>query len=247
MKKPAQLPTPKTYNSLQHAYDFFNKALFAGELPPCLVTLQRQAKAYGYFAGERFGSLDGREKHDEIAMNPAHFAERSTEEILSTLAHEMAHLWQHHFGKPSRAGYHNKEWASKMLAIGLVPSDTGAEGGKQVGQKISHYILPCGLFEKAYLDLEKAGFDPFYLDLWGDEAQRKTRKAKAASKTKFTCPECQMNAWAKASAKLICGECQVDMEGEGDNGEDDESYDRAPTRRHEGSVKPGRRDNPLCL
>jgi len=26
----------------------------------------------------------------------------------------MAHLWQHHHGKPSRAAYHNREWASKM-------------------------------------------------------------------------------------------------------------------------------------
>jgi len=237
MEKPAVLPTPKTYNSFQGAYDFFNKALFGGKLPPCLVTLQRQAKAFGYFAGERFGSMDGKEKHDEIAMNPAHFAERSTEEILSTLAHEMAHLWQHHFGTPSRAGYHNKEWASKMLEIGLVPSDTGAEGGKQVGQKVGHYIQPCGLFEKAYVALAKTGFEAFYVDLWGDEEQRKARKTKAASKTKFTCPECQMNAWAKASAKLICGACQVDMEGADDQDDpsersnDERERPRRPARR----------------
>jgi hypothetical protein len=30
---------------------------------------------------------------------------------LSTLVHEMAHLQQNHFGKSSRTGYHNKEWA----------------------------------------------------------------------------------------------------------------------------------------
>ena len=58
---------------------------------------------------------------DEIALNPAHFASRPTAGTLSTLAHEMAHLWQHHFGTPSRTGYHNKEWAAKMREIGLIP------------------------------------------------------------------------------------------------------------------------------
>lgn len=73
------------------------------------MTLQRKNKAYGYFAGGRFGSKDGTEITDEIALNPSHFKSRTDEQSLSTLAHEMAHLWQHHFGKPSRAGYHNKE------------------------------------------------------------------------------------------------------------------------------------------
>ena len=47
-------PTAKTYAALNRAFDFFNDRLFGGELPPCLVTLQRKNKAYGYFAGGRF-------------------------------------------------------------------------------------------------------------------------------------------------------------------------------------------------
>jgi protein-arginine kinase activator protein McsA len=39
-------------------------------------------------------------------------------------------------------------------------------------------------------------------------------RAKKSSKTKFTCPECGQNAWAKPDALLICGECYD--EGEGD-------------------------------
>jgi hypothetical protein len=128
-------PTAKTYAALNQAFDFFNVRLFAGELPPCLVTLQRKNKAYGYFAGGRFGSKDGTEITDEIALNPSHFKSRTDEQSLSTLAHEMTHLWQHHFGKPSRSGYHNKEWAAKMHAIGLHPSDTGRPGGKETGQQ----------------------------------------------------------------------------------------------------------------
>jgi hypothetical protein len=32
-------------------------------------------------------------------------------------------------------------------------------------------------------------------------------KAKQANKTKYTCPECGQNAWAKPNALLICGAC----------------------------------------
>jgi predicted SprT family Zn-dependent metalloprotease len=136
---PAPNPTKRTYDDLTSAYDFFNERLFDGKLPRCLITMQRKNKSYGYFAGGRFGTLDGEEIADEIALNPSHFRARTAEQNLSTLVHEMVHLWQHHHGKPSRTGYHNKEWAAMMKAVGLIPSDTAAPGGKETGQHVSHY------------------------------------------------------------------------------------------------------------
>lgn len=204
-------PTHKTYDALNRAYAHFNAALFEGGLPPCLITMQRKAGAYGYFAGGRFGSRDGREVTDEIALNPQHFAARTTEQSLSTLVHEMVHLWQHHFGKPSRTGYHNREWAEKMATLGLLPSDTGEPGGKPVGQRVSHYIEAEGAYQRAFRALWAQGFADFYVDRWGDEATRRTRTAKAASKTKYTCPGCQSNAWAKPDTNLICGDCHAAM------------------------------------
>jgi hypothetical protein len=61
----------------------------------------------------------------------------------------MAHLWQHHFGKPSRNGYRNREWAAKMREVGLIPSDTGEPGGKETGQKVHHSIDTSGAFHRA--------------------------------------------------------------------------------------------------
>ncbi len=175
-------PTTKTYDGLNHAYTFFNDRLFGGRLPPCLITMQRSKKAYGYFAGGRFGTRDGREITDEIALNPSHFRSRTTEESLSTLVHEMTHLEQHHFGKPSRSGYHNREWAGLMRAVGLIPSDTGAPGGRETGQSMTHYIEPGGQFEQACVELIRHGFAVPYVELWADE---EARKKKAASKTKY--------------------------------------------------------------
>ena len=48
-------PTRETYDQIQQAYDYFNRALFKGELPNCLITLQRRNRTYGYFSGDRFG------------------------------------------------------------------------------------------------------------------------------------------------------------------------------------------------
>ena len=50
--------------------------------------------ARGYFASRRFKTRNGDAFIDEIALNPTYFAERTTKEILSTLAHEMVHVWE---------------------------------------------------------------------------------------------------------------------------------------------------------
>jgi hypothetical protein len=86
-------------------------------------------------------------------LNPDSFIGRTDEQIVSTLAHEMKHLEQHRFGTPSKRGYHNKEWAASMKAIGLMPSNTGAVGGKETGQQMDHYIIPGGAFACAFAEL----------------------------------------------------------------------------------------------
>jgi hypothetical protein len=83
--------THRTDTSLDATYDHFNRALLAGALPPCFITMQRHD--------------DLEEATDEMALNPAHLATRAPVDIFSTLVHEMTHLWQHHHGKPSRSGY----------------------------------------------------------------------------------------------------------------------------------------------
>jgi predicted SprT family Zn-dependent metalloprotease len=200
-------PTQETYNELQQAYDFFNARLFAGQLPPCLLTLQRKNRTYGYFSGHRWENPGGAVA-DEIAMNPAHFARRSVRDVLSTLAHEMAHLWQHHFGKESRSGYHNRQWAEQMEAIGLCPSETGKPGGARTGQHVSHYIIEGGAFDQACAQLLARGFTLSWHDRAGDDPRRTQL---ANTRTKYRCPGCGLNAWAKPGIVLVCGACEMQL------------------------------------
>ena len=118
--------TAPEYRAFQRAYDFLNAQLFeATKLPHVLVTLQRHARMYGYFSADRFSGRTVYGKAHELALNPDAFTGRTDEDILSTLAHEMVHVWQQVYGKPGRGRYHNREWAEKMKEIGLYPSATG--------------------------------------------------------------------------------------------------------------------------
>src|ERR1700737_3526728 len=202
--------TPAEYRAFQQAYDFFNAELFGASLPHVLVTLQRHANTRGYFSPERFtGRIEKAAVH-ELALNPDTFTGRTDEEILSTLAHEMAHVWQQTHGTPPRRSYHDRQWAAKMKEIGLQPTTTGAPGGKETGQSVTHYIIADGPYAKAYAKLKGRG-----LGLpWQSAPTGKEAKAKKASKTKFTCPDCAQNAWAKPDALLICGACYEDGDGD---------------------------------
>ncbi len=198
-------------NQLDGAFACFNKALFNNKLPKCIITISSSGRQLGHYAKERFVCRKTEASQpvmDEIALNPDNF-DREDILILSTLVHEMIHLWQSALGNPSRAAYHNKEWGTKMEELGLMPSDTGLEGGKRTGQKMSHYIIRGGQFE------ERANtyLNNFLLDYRGQK--RITISApKKKSKVKYTCEECGLNAWAKPGVDLMCGTCEEHMDPE---------------------------------
>lgn len=169
MKK--TLPTAEFYEMLQEIYHIFNKELFDNELPNCLITVQRKKKVMGYFSANRW--VDDKEnKVHELALNPTYFTSCNFIEVFQTMVHEMCHLWQHEYGKPSRRSYHNKEWANKMESLGLIPSSTGREGGKKVGQSMSDYPERGGLFESVCIKLFKEGLSVKWFDRFPDEIRQ---------------------------------------------------------------------------
>lgn len=215
-RDPSIRPTRETYDALQDAYDYFNGCLFGDSLPNCVITLKRRSRSYGFFSGDRFVRKDGIEC-DEIALNPVHFQDRVLSDTLSTLVHEMVHLWQHHHGKPGRGGYHNKQWAAMMNRIGLAPSDTGKPGGKETGDRMSHYVIDGGAFDDAMIVLDRRGFTIPWAEVpVGQSAGSGTEgtpgtESKSGKRVKYTCPVCQLNALAKHDAKLACLEHQTQM------------------------------------
>lgn len=218
MKSCPERVTPiKEYSILQAAFDQFNGDLFGAKLPDVLLTFDRSIRSCrGFFARERFGSRKSDEKIHEIGLNPKQFREASDEDILSTLVHEMAHLWQHEFGRCGRSGYHNKEWARKMEGLGLAPTDTGELGGKRTGFRVTHCIVHDGPFQ----DSAKRFLAGNHLS-WQDirvigaphrKVSRKEVERVRLLKVKFKCRRCGQTAEARHIASLICGVCGVRME-----------------------------------
>lgn len=164
--KNTSIPTREIYRELQQGYDFFNEKLFDGELPACLLTLQREKSTFGYYSALRFGNLQGGYT-DEIAMNPTYFAAVPLLETMQTMVHEMCHLWQHHFGTPGRMRYHNDEWANKMESIGLMPSSTGQPGGRRTGDRMADYAIEGGRFLEAATQLVTQDFQISWYDRFG--------------------------------------------------------------------------------
>jgi predicted RNA-binding Zn-ribbon protein involved in translation (DUF1610 family) len=68
--------------------------------------------------------------------------------------------------------------------------------------------IPGGAYAKAYAKLQAKGLQLH----WQSAPAGQQAKAKKASKTKFTCPDCGQNAWAKPDALLGCYACYEETE-----------------------------------
>ena len=211
-------PSKDAYGAFIFLFDYFNHHLFKGTLPNCLITLpQGRRSVRGYFCEKSWTKTKHGDVCDEIALNPIYFQDNSTERVLSTLVHEMVHLQQFHFYKPGKSGYHNKEWGRLMRKVGLIPSSTGKPGGDEIGRRVSHYIDEGGSFQHVCQELLQTGFaipwhviSPTNEEDENDDDDNLVKK-KRESKTKYTCPDCDLNAWAKPNVFILCGTCQQEL------------------------------------
>ena len=112
-------PSADFYGLFQFIFDFYNFEIFKGDIKNCIIVITRQKSVAGHYCYERWFSAKDKEI-DELAINPSLFVKAPLMEICQTVVHEMCHAWQFHFGKPSRKGYHNKEWANKKIRCDLI-------------------------------------------------------------------------------------------------------------------------------
>jgi hypothetical protein len=198
---PGRGPTAEQFAAYQGMAEYFNEQLFGGQLPPILLNFSRQGRrTRGFFAPYRWEK--GAATTHEISLNPQLLRERTPLETAATLVHELCHLWQFSFGTPSRAGYHNREWARKMEAVGLMPSSTGEPGGRRTGQQVSHYVLPGEAFARAFEMMPAE-----YRLPWRGRPVEPARRPRRPSKVKYACPGCRTNVWGKPGLSLVCPAC----------------------------------------
>jgi len=204
-----QQPTAETYGDFQFAYTELNCLLFGNRLPEVMFTLARTRHAYGYIIPEGFsptetGESAGTATIAEIGLNPATFADRTAEQVLSTVAHEMVHLDQYIAHTLGSNGYHNLDFAQRMQAIGLQASDTGKPGGATTGQHMTHYVIDGGAFQAVAADLIGQGWSIRYASPIESLDEKRRKAQRGASKSKYTCPGCGTNVWGKPGLSILC-------------------------------------------
>ncbi|MDB6078799.1 MAG: putative zinc metalloproteinase [Akkermansiaceae bacterium] len=227
----------RDYVTLSDCYDEFNARLFGGELRGCVLTFEDRGQHCGYYRQGGFVGREADERRDEICLNPRHFLANAGDlELLQTLVHEQVHQWQAQFGEPSRRTYHNREWADKMLEVGLVPSHTGRPGGRMTGQQMADYPEEGGQFlvianeilgrsrlikwYKEGVAIRRAQEYATMPD--GEEmpamfaalaaalppaGELEDKPAVAPTKVGYRCPGCKARVWGKPNLSLICGKC----------------------------------------
>jgi hypothetical protein len=197
--------TKKQFSTLADLFDYYNSALFASELPECLMNLSRHGGARGFFVAGRWNDRKKNTVH-EISLNPDTM-NCADKKWHSTLVHEMVHLWEKVKGTASRRAYHNKKWAQKMEAVGLMPSNTGRLGGKKTGQRMTHYVIKEGLFDKAFSNIHQQSLINLKLP-YKPELVSKIVKGASGIKVTYIC-SCENRVWGKSDLHikcLICGQ-----------------------------------------
>lgn len=197
-------PTIAIYQALQDAYDYFNRELFNGLLPDAMIVLHRKRNALGYFwAGMWQAVGPDSAQLDEISLTPESL-QRGDRDVLSTLVHEMVHLWQQHFGKPSRNAYHNRQWAEQMKAVGLQPVAVGpnAKPDQETGQNCTHTIITGGRFDRSAAIFLA---DREVINWYGLSTVRVSNPKK--NKVKYQC-SCGNNVWGRSGLAIACEDCE---------------------------------------
>lgn len=208
MKKKLKKPTIDQIASYQNAFDYFNSALFDGSLPQVILNFSRlNSKTIAFYAPKRWEKkINDKRPLDEISLNPVYLG-RDLDDIFSSLVHEQCHLWQYKYGKPSRRGYHNLQWAKKMLEVGLFPKNI--INGKLTGQSMSHYIVKGGNFDKVFKKMPKRFQLPWRVFIENNDHKNKKKKSKSGKRIKYTCPGCSLNVWGKQDINMLCLDCKV--------------------------------------
>ena len=219
LKIDGETPNAQLSTTFLQTYEILNRALWAGKLPAnVMFVVNCRRGVAGHYVPDRWSSSDGQTAH-EIAFDGNRLRQNDGLHFLGVFAHECTHLWQYIYGTPGKYGYHNKEFAVEARRVGLETIDLSGDGGKDTGVRVSAKIIERGALDQLYQRMVAAGFEVTWAQALLntssiDPQQESLRKKKRASKTRYSCVTCSLNAWAKPNVKLICGSCATKMKEE---------------------------------
>lgn len=185
--------------ALNKAFDFLNEKFFGSALPKTVITIQADMKqrAYGWFTAFESWANTDTNKSTEINIS-ANYLNRPPQESISTLLHEMCHLYAYHIKiqDTSRSGtYHNARF--KEIAEGR---------GLEVAKHEKYGWTMTKLKEET-----KSIIQPIVELLTLKRIVPTKATGKTSSTRKYVCEQCSMTVRATKAVNVICGDCGVQM------------------------------------
>ncbi len=194
--------------ALEEFYRIFeelNKKFYKNQLSYSMITIQasKNSNILGWFTLDKMWISQKEKENEKYEINiSAGTLNRSVEDIVETLLHEMVHYYNKLAEIVDYHGsIHTKKFKIAAEAVGLVchkDSKVGwglTERSENLTKFIQEEIKPIGdCFEY---------FRTFKLKK--EVAERKKILFK------FKCENCEVEAKAKKDTKLVCGECKSEM------------------------------------
>ena len=192
---------------MQGMFSRINEHFFNNELEKVIITFESGFKkgAYGWIDNVKDWKQDTRkETAERYSINiSCDYLRRKREDIISTLIHEMCHLYalQNEIKDTSRSGiYHNKKFKEIAEAHGLIVQEAD-----HIGWSITS-LKP----ETAEWLKENCNFSEITIYKKKPLVAESIAKPKQSSR-KYVCPCCKLIVRATKECKIQCLECNKEM------------------------------------
>ena len=203
-------------DELQRNFKRLNEIYFNGELERPVITILTDNKggAYGWISVNKVWSSKDKQYYREINLC-AEYLNRPAELVITTLLHEMCHLWniQNDIQDCSRAGtYHNGKFKEIAEKCGLIVEKSAQYGYcvTKPSNELNAYVKEncrAGCFKLERMKTYRDGTPK--TTTTGTDGKEKTVSRTKQSMRKYSCPKCGLaiRATKDISGKLMCVDC----------------------------------------
>lgn len=202
-----QYDTDRSMDIYYQLHKFGNEHVFEGRLPTPQILPKTLSKNHCLFVGQFIDHISGL-PYDRIHINQRGALHDSFAFRIVSFLDAMVSQEQYHYGVPScRTSYRNKERADLSKRIGLIPSSTGGEGGKETGEGIKFYMQDGGAIDKLIQYLLSLGYEA----TWQERTPEPKKKDSGGKRINYICPisECKKNYQSGIDVFWECPEHKI--------------------------------------
>ena len=213
-----QVTIQSAIDELQRMFKLLNSTYFNNELERPVITILTDNKggAYGWISVNKVWSSKDDAYFREINLC-AEYLNRPPELVITTLMHEMCHLWniQNNVQDCSRKGqYHNAHFRDVAEARGLIVKQHHTYGFciTEPSPNFTELVWKncrAGCFKLERMKTYRDGTPK--VTTTGEDGKEKTTSRTKQSSRKYVCPDCSVSVRATKEVNIKCGDCNQAM------------------------------------